>query len=485
VLNPFAVLEHATGVACRGPVCSFSVTAAGKLLSSLGVSYSTVGWAPPTTASIQVTVEKGLVVGERLTVVQASRPVGSTNIATHISFGYSRIGSAPSVARPAGAPDAIVPGTGPTTTTVPEATAPTLWLAHALAGLDGDLLSISCPSVTGCTAVGSLQSGHGATRGLIATMVAGRWKAERVGTVARDGGLSSVSCPAIGSCVAVGSSEGQPYSLVMADGKWTAVAVPLLPRGLIDGSLGGVSCTSPTSCVAVGSALETVRPAGTGINFNSNESGLAYMFNGSRWAAEELPLGQASYRLNAVSCTPVRRRSSCTAVGVVLAGGEALPLVLNSTGPSWARVPLPEAQSGNLASVSCARGGCRAVGDIPDNSISPLVMVEYDGRWSTAPAPPANKVNYLFSVSCAGTVSWCAVAGSRFTRGYNTAGVVQLWDGAWQVERVATPGSSALHAVACIRTATPQPECAAVGSTGVPDSSATTPVILEEGPAAR
>lgn len=120
-------------------------------------------------------------------------------------------------------------------------------------GAGGNLLDIECDSAGTCTAAG-YASGAPA---LIASNRTGQWQAETLATpadAARGADFSSISCPTQTTCTAVGTygaseSPSARHALVESNvgGSWQLRALPSVVLGL-----DGVSCTSADDCLARG-----------------------------------------------------------------------------------------------------------------------------------------------------------------------------------------------------------------------------------------
>jgi len=169
------------------------------------------------------------------------------------------------------------------------------------------LSGVSCRSARSCTATGSFNL---YPREPDAQTLAEHWD----GTVwtiqatpnpdgATVSGLGSVSCASLTSCTAVGSGQtGSPDGQLLVehwDGTaWTIQATPI-PAGTTSSGLGSVSCVAPANCTAVGSTSAGL---------------LAEHWNGSTWAVQHVPspAGSVAVALETISCT---LRTSCTAVG--------------------------------------------------------------------------------------------------------------------------------------------------------------------------
>jgi hypothetical protein len=128
------------------------------------------------------------------------------------------------------------------------------------------LTDIACPAPGSCVAVGSYSTTSGA-QGFAVSLSDGTWSAEETplppGVGRTQDALLSVTCPAVGSCVAIGD-YGDAYGdgtvvLAGSGGDWTASA-PELPASLGlygDFSFGKMSCPTSTSCADIGAFTPT------------------------------------------------------------------------------------------------------------------------------------------------------------------------------------------------------------------------------------
>jgi hypothetical protein len=149
----------------------------------------------------------------------------------------------------------------------------------------GALRSVSCPSATACTAVGTFTDRpvpRGTalpTKPLAERWNGTRWSIERiphpVGT--DDGALDAVSCPSTTACTAVGISGRFAGGVTLAERwngtNWTIQPTPT-PAGATDSYLFGVSCASKTACAAVGDY------------FKVSGLAIAERWNGVRWSLQ-------------------------------------------------------------------------------------------------------------------------------------------------------------------------------------------------------
>ena len=157
------------------------------------------------------------------------------------------------------------------------------------------LASVSCPTTTDCTAVGS----EGLSGPLAENWDGTAWTVQTTPGV---GALTGVSCPTTDLCWAVGGN-GSMVAEEWNGSAWTLQSLPA-PTGATSTSLTGVSCPSASDCVAVGSYTDNQGGAMT----------LAAQWNGTSWSILTTPNpsnSTASY-LSSVSCPSAQ---TCTAVG--------------------------------------------------------------------------------------------------------------------------------------------------------------------------
>jgi hypothetical protein len=232
-----------------------------------------------------------------------------------------------------------------------------------------------------------------------------------------DGNLDAVSCAAGGSCTAVGwyeneTSETLPMAATQTGGAWPQTAEPVeLPEGGVDGELQSVSCSAAGSCVAVGyyESSEATQP-------------MVAVQSGGVWLQAEavlLPAAAVEGRLNGVSCA----NGGCTAVGSYANAEDATsPLIETQSGGAWTPLPLalPAGETGELTSVSCpVAGACSSAGSVAAAEVGPrqpIVTEELAGSWEP-PALLANPgseaegaENRLDSISCP-AADLCAAVG--------------------------------------------------------------------------
>ena len=217
-----------------------------------------------------------------------------------------------------------------------------------------DLIGVTCPNVSNCTAVG-ITLGRKAAQTLVEHWNGKRWSI--VATPNPKGALLieliGVSCPGPTDCTAVGVSDsitGRSISVTPLvehwNGKtWTIVANPPTSRAAFS-SLTAVSCPTTTNCIAVGS-----QESATDLTTKS----FAEHWNGTAWSivAPANPKGATQVSLSDVSC---RSGSSCYAVGASSTASAGKTLVEHWNGTAWSVAPSANpagATNAVLTSVSC------------------------------------------------------------------------------------------------------------------------------------
>jgi hypothetical protein len=150
-----------------------------------------------------------------------------------------------------------------TTLTVTAAWNGTAWALQATPSPPGPvawLSGVSCTSPAACTAVGSYDTSSPRVARTLAERWDGRqWTIQPTANPSPPAFLASVSCPSVSACTAVGSQYDHTTSTFASLGEafdgtaWLAQATPGPPPG---GSarLAGVSCASASFCIAVGTA---------------------------------------------------------------------------------------------------------------------------------------------------------------------------------------------------------------------------------------
>lgn len=206
----------------------------------------------------------------------------------------------------------------------------------------GQLNGVSCTSATACTAVGS-SDGGGVRRSLVERWDGGSWTIQPAPSPGAASGsqLLSVSCSTVSSCTAVGFNRGFEEETTLAE-RWNGIewqALNTVELGGVQSTnrLEAISCNTPSACMAVGGHLANF---GTAFHWGP----LAERWNGSAWSLQAIPEPPASEEasLSGVSCASA---NSCTAVGSYrqIAGSDSYAEVLGErwNGTSWSVLEMP------------------------------------------------------------------------------------------------------------------------------------------------
>src|SRR5207302_11152402 len=150
-------------------------------------------------------------------------------------------------------------------------------------GLDG----VSCPAVSACTAVGSYTTTFVPDEPIPIQTLAERWDGtawtiQPTPLIDFPSGFTSVSCPTLTSCTAVGAAILGTYFADQWNGQeWT---VTLGENRGLDQTMFGVSCTSASACLAIGQKYSLV------LGYDVQ---LALGWDGSQWS-DVTPSGGSS-----------------------------------------------------------------------------------------------------------------------------------------------------------------------------------------------
>jgi hypothetical protein len=318
------------------------------------------------------------------------------------------------------------------------------------------LSAVSCPSATECVAVGSyLDSTGNPSAGPLVEMSNGPvWTIQSTPPVS-GGGLMGVSCPSVSECIAVGTIDRAGSSAPLAElwngTNWSVQRGAGGPGG--QGALEGVSCSRLASCMAVGEGLMP-----SGATADPTE-----VWNGSTWTAEPVPSFVARgttlqvARLSGVSCAPT---GACDAVGYHPTYGDQGTEVVTAEwdGSAWSDQQEPASIQTNaqLSAVSCAAAtACEAVGSEAEG---------WDGSvWSRRESSlPAG--GFLDGNSCPAPAACVAVGDQSGNSGKMNGVFADTFDGAdWTETSIATPGLASLPQLAGI-SCVAATSCTAVGS---------------------
>jgi hypothetical protein len=278
--------------------------------------------------------------------------------------------------------------------------------------------------------------------------------------LASQGLLAAVSCPSATGCVAVGSRRDQTGAGVTLAESWNGTTWSVLttpnPPGSHNSALTGVSCTSATFCIAVGYSISS-----------TGNVPLDEVWNGTRWSIQQTVALAHGGQLNGVSCASA---SACVAVGYSFTVGSRLALAEVWNGTAWGiRTTAPGPTTSDFTAVSCvSASACTAVGSYQhgNGAVQPLAEAWNGGSWSMQAFPNPQFGGGLNGVSCT-SASFCLAVG--LLNGRHKA-IADAWDGtAWSAVQVASaPNGSIdnLTGVSCTSAA----NCLAVGQYGTVDT---------------
>jgi hypothetical protein len=327
------------------------------------------------------------------------------------------------------------------------------------------LAAVSCPTPTGCMAVGHATDDRGRVRPLAERWDGAAWTIEATPDPgAPETSLEGVSCTAMTSCVAVGvatDADGRDTALAERwDGaRWRAdPALPGAPT--LTTRLHAVSCAGPSACTAVGDAVDA--------NGSNLRTALAERWDGSRWQLQQPAASPEAKEqtLTGVSCPT---DGSCVAVGSLVAPkGRRAPLAERWDATGWqleaAADPAAAGSSAELDAVSCSSAArCSAAGSLDGQ---PLAEHRDGGRWTSDATPaPAGSPAGLTGISCIAAQTCSAVGSLTSPAGYELALALaeDAGPGGWRREAIASPSGATdaeLVGVAC----TARAACVAVGN---------------------
>jgi hypothetical protein len=318
------------------------------------------------------------------------------------------------------------------------------------------LNGVSCTSAKSCSAVGYYDASAREVT------LAERWNGNKWlvtptpnPSESPNNRLLAVSCTSAKACTAVGwySSERHLALAERWNGKKWAIEHAVTPSDSILAILSGVSCSSSKRCTAVGSSTDS----------DGNETTLAEVWNGKKWARED-SANRGDSGLLAVSCTAAK---ACTAVGDHVEGeagrGSAGTLAEAWNGKKWEIQSTPElsgttAAGPPLTGVSCTSPKeCTAVGYYQVKSGADEMLAEHwNGKtWREARADNliGTKDGVLSGVSCT-SANRCTAVGENVD-GTQTDDLTysENWNGEkWTAKSVpepADPGGIDLYAVSC------------------------------------
>lgn len=303
--------------------------------------------------------------------------------------------------------------------------------------------SVSCPSASFCSAVGSFRNATGGVEAFSTTFSNGSWSTAAPAVfgagVQRDpryATLNSVSCPATGSCVAVGqfvdssgsNGKARAFTMTMTNGTWGQATPAVFPAGVNVPRENGmtrlmtVSCASAGNCTA-GGVYDTATVTSYNPAVTTAEAFTMTMTNGSWSPAEPVQFSagvQYSDRESDISAVSCGSPGNCVVSGGVYTSTAVYKgFTVLSTNGVWGTpqiVAFDSSVQGSssysyLYSASCSSAGnCVAVGEfenIPYGASEAFTMTLVNGVWG-APTPVSfgslarktSRDGYLRAVSC-------------------------------------------------------------------------------------
>ena len=312
------------------------------------------------------------------------------------------------------------------------APAVTIRLPANAATTDGSatVAGMSCPSRSGCVAVGNYGLPTNALQGFITTGHGKTWSKARTPELptgsapTQDSYLTGVSCTRPGSCVTVGgyttsASKAEAMAETESSGHWrraVAIRPPANAAASPFAHLSAVSCPKAGDCVAVGGYSS--KSLGEAVMAAVEVRGKWRRATQVRMPASSTAVPEAE--LYSVSCPSA---GNCVATGFYTdTAGRGLPLVVAESGGHWKRgiglTSLPAGaakanQNASLNAVTCSKSSCTAVGAYATTALAsmPMAVTQAHGRWSRAmqiplPAHAAGgsvQAATLFGLACRGT----------------------------------------------------------------------------------
>jgi hypothetical protein len=357
-------------------------------------------------------------------------------------------------------------------------------------GTKGSVVSVTCPSVSSCVAVGW----DGKHQPLVlAGDPSTTWTAAQAAEITLGAGfgsgayLDSISCASSAACVVTGTdATGQPLTLSGDPSTWGAAqATKVTLNGVQWGASvfpSALTCLSATSCIDIGSypTYGFLTPGGLyymkGNRTTWNQASATQMTGLSPWSF--------------IAGNACRSATFCVAVGGDGATGEPLVLVGNPStwGTTHGRViPLGTGfgSGGELSSVACSSAtSCVAVGQTYKGQ--PLVLRGNPATWTNANAVQITLPTALHSRGALDSVT-CISATNCFAVGYDGHYTEPLvfhgnpasWKAASAKQIVLTAAlgtDGELVSIAC----TSSTSCVSVGDAGTTTSK---PLVLVGNPA--
>lgn len=278
--------------------------------------------------------------------------------------------------------------------------------------------------------------------------------------------LGAISCVSTSFCAATGNSgSGEPpqnanaFTQTSTGANWAA-ATPPQAAGL---SLSGVSCVDPSFCVAVGARASAGAPASS-----LPEHAAVLGWNGTTWAAQQVPLPAGDSDLRGVSCASA---TFCVAVGNHGKSPWTQPLTEVWNGGGWRIVKTPAVggRGGSLQTVTCLSSSwCMVLGEYFKGHLGPYrdiprtqwVAQRFNGHRWTVQHPAAindrpglgpDPWNFVTAVACTSRRTCLGVGYIPLTQGDESPTPFAVrWNGrAWSAALKGLPRFAQPSGVAC------------------------------------
>ncbi len=290
------------------------------------------------------------------------------------------------------------------------------WQRQTVPSALGIVGQVSCPTTSECITVGQVccvvGEGGGPATIMRTTDGGATWQTEAVPVGLSD--LSSVTCLSVTKCTAVGDTSSLAPAVVTTTDGGTTWQTQAAPGGI--GPLNAIACPSTTVCITVGSP----GPVMSGLAVFSTSDG------GTTWTEDPLPAGVfgVGVALVDIACSSP---TACTAVGRSTLNGPGVVIATNDAGSTWATESAPAAPL-VLEGVSCPFVGvCTAVGETSSGAIiigqAPItaVLIPSDGTTvsgvqllDAAASSPVGMASVNFEIS-GGTLTDQVISGSTPT----------------------------------------------------------------------
>ncbi len=296
---------------------------------------------------------------------------------------------------------------------------------------------------TECVAVGFYKNSGGTIVPLAESLNGLEWTLQTAVTPAeaKETRLTSVSCMTMSACTAVGYYKNSAGTLVTLAERWNgtkwATQTTVNPNEAKESRLLSTTCTSETACRAMG--------------YYENSGGtvvtLIEAWNGTAWEQQESPNPSEAKesRLNGDFCYWI---SGCVAVGDYKnSSGSIVTLAENWRGASWAVLTTPNPSGAKESVLSAAGCGtpedCMAAGYYVNSSGTKVTLAERFslGSWAlvTTPNPSGAKESVLDGVSCESFTD-CMATGYYVNSSGKKVTLAERWNGK-EFTIMTTPGA--------------------------------------------